>query len=343
LTGEIIYRYATDDDLPACTNIWAAGIGDYYRNRLHQAWEPGDLEPLRRLLAHLRSTDPELFLVATAGPDEDAPVVAFGSANRRGATWFLSMLFVGPEVQGAGVGRAILTRLLPDGARDEAVAGGEASNEDAGGAIPGTEASPARPPIGTATDSAQPISNALYARFGMIPRVPVFQLVGRPANPAELPPLWAGVSAVEFEELAAGRPGGPGHRALVDAIASIDREVLGYERPADHRFLRMEGRRGFLYRDPQGAPLGYGYAAPSGRLGPVATLQPAHLAPITAHLLRAVTPPGANAIWVSGGSEHVLPMLLRAGLRIDGFPAFLCWNRPLLDLRRYVPISLGLI
>src|ERR1019366_7185742 len=127
-----------------------------------------------------------------------------------------------------------------------------------------------------------------------------------------------------------------------EAIGSIDRAVLGYERPEDHRFLRLEGRRGFLFRGPDDAPVGYGYAAPSGRLGPVAALDPTHLALLTAHMLAAVIPPGANAIWVPGGSGDVLPVLLRAGLRIEGFPALLCWNRPLLDPSRYVPISLGL-
>jgi GNAT superfamily N-acetyltransferase len=353
LTEAITYRYATDDDLTTCTQIWASGIGDYYRNRLHQIWEPGDLEPLRRLLAHLRTTDPELFLVAAAGPADDARVLGFGSANRRGPTWYLSMLFIEPNAQSEGIGRGILTRLLPEGARHEVTPGAEptraerddwhgtARAERAAGAesMAGTE----RPLIGTAVDSAQPISTGLYARFGMIPQVPVVQVVGRPTALADLPALSSGVSSIPFDELAAGPPGGPGHRALVDAIGSIDRMVLGYERPEDHRFLRLEGRRGFLFRGGDDAPIGYGYAAPSGRLGPVAALDPIRLATFTTYLLTAVIPPGANAIWVPGGSGDVLPMLLRAGLRIEGFPALLCWDRPVFDVSRYVPISLGLI
>jgi hypothetical protein len=36
-------------------------------------------------------------------------------------------------------------------------------------------------------------------------------------------------------------------------------------------------------------------------------------------------------------------MLLEAGLRLEGFPALLCWTRPFASFDRYVPISLALI
>ena len=50
----------------------------------------------------------------------------------------------------------------------------------------------------------------------------------------------------------------------------LDRELLGVAHPVDHRFLRSESRRGWLYRGPDGAPVGYGYAGEAGRVGPVA-------------------------------------------------------------------------
>ena len=40
-------------------------------------------------------------------------LVAFGSAVVRERIWYLSMLFVLPEFQGAGLGRGVLARLLP--------------------------------------------------------------------------------------------------------------------------------------------------------------------------------------------------------------------------------------
>ena len=66
------------------------------------------------------------------------------------------MLFVLPEHQGSGVGRELLARVLP-----------------------------ADPEIAraTATDSAQPISNALYATYGIVPRMPLLDLSGLPERP----------------------------------------------------------------------------------------------------------------------------------------------------------------
>ncbi len=376
MTRGVRYRSARREDLPACTRIWAASIGDYYERRLHQRWEPGDLDPLERLLTHFLLTDPALFAVATTGDEAAEEVVGFGSANRRGAVWFLSMLFVRPDLQDGGVGRALLTRLLPLNARTEAALAPDGHERRTGADRrgPDTSRGPAdrrgpedrrtgarRPILGTATDSAQPISNALYARYGMVPRLPAFQLLGRPPLHADLPSLPPGVRAIPFELIAGGPPGGPsgspsagtpsagspsagtGHADLVAAIGAIDRAVVGHERPEDHRFLRLEGRRGFLYQGENGTTLGYGYAAPSGRLGPVAALDPQLVVRIVGHLIIAVRPPGASAIWLPGGSDDVYAVLLRAGLRIEGFPALFCWNCPVADFSRYIPISLALI
>jgi GNAT superfamily N-acetyltransferase len=111
-----------------------------------------------RLWSHHAVDRPERFVVATADPSgrsddvamdrrtATSEIVAFGSAVLRERLWFLSMLFVLPEVQGSGVGREILARILP--------------------ADPATLRA-------TATDSAQPISNALYALHDIVPRMPL--------------------------------------------------------------------------------------------------------------------------------------------------------------------------
>ena len=40
--------------------------------------------------------------------------------------------------------------------------------------------------LATCTDSAQPISNGLYATVGIVPRMPLFNLVGRPRPPISM-------------------------------------------------------------------------------------------------------------------------------------------------------------
>ena len=319
MTPRVSLRPARPGDLAACTRIWAAANADYYRRRLNRAWEPGELGPLQRFLAHLLSTDPALFQVATRTGESGAEqVIGFGAANERGPAWFLSMLFVRPDSQAEGVGRMILEQILPGQVGHETI-------------------------LGTATDSVQPISSALYGRYGMVPRLPAFQFVGRPVGSGRLPPLPEGI---RVDPLDGGGPDGMGGAAdgeRAEAMDHVDREVLGHLRPEDHRFLRQEGRLGFVYRSAEGHPLAYGYASPTGRLGPVAVVDVDLLAPVTAHLLESVVPPGESAVWLPGDAGAVYPILLGAGLRIEGFPALFCWNRPVADFSRYIPISLALV
>jgi GNAT superfamily N-acetyltransferase len=325
----IAYRLATDEDLPACTEVWHRSISDY-QGRLNQPAFPLDLEPLRRLLAHLRATDPEKFWVATR--DEPAAasgerVVGFGAAYLRGDVWFLAMLFVDPGAQARGLGRELLIRTFPGG----------------------TAPDPAGPVVlGTATDSTQPISNGLYAQYGMVPRLPVFQLVGRPRG-GILPGLPSGVTATRFEDIAlqgTARESAQHDAGWLSAVNAIDREVLGYDHPLDHHWLRLGGRQGFVYRAGRGAggrPVGYAYTSAVGRVGPLAAFEEELLPAIAGHVLDAILPRGASSLRVSGASTALFSGLLRAGFRIEEFPALLCWTRPFADFRRYVPNSLALI
>jgi GNAT superfamily N-acetyltransferase len=311
------YRPAVAEDLPACTRVWRAGLADYLGRLNKDEGLPTELESLRRMLRHLLDTDPDRFWVAVRpGGIDDRPapgdgaaggerVVGFGSAAVRGPTWFLAMLFVDPVEQARGIGRALLERLL----------------DRSDGLV-----------LGTATDTAQPISNALYARLGIVPRMPCLNLVGRPHLDGRLPALPQGMSASPFS-------------GLSPQVATVDRAVLGYERPADHAWLLDEGRLAWLYhdRDDDGRVVGYGYVAPVGRIGPVACLDPALLPALVGHLLTVHEPPGASSIWVPGAAGEVVASLLRAGLRLEAFPALLCWTAPLAPFDRYLPITLALV
>jgi GNAT superfamily N-acetyltransferase len=316
----ISYRPVRTDELEACAEVWRDGINDYTR-RLNQPEVPPETASLLRLYAHLQSTDPERFVVATtpaAGVDggDGERIVAFAAAVMRERLWFLSMLFVRPGLQGAGLGRALLARVAP--------ADGEASFR------------------ATATDSAQPISNALYASAGIVPRIPLLNLIGLPHDAAAFGTLPSGVVPKAFTDVV-DEPGGEGHQRLATAVDALDREVLGVAHPADHRFLRQESRTGWLYRGPDGAAVGYGYATEAGRIGPVAVRDPALLAPVLGHLSSAVIPRGAFALWLPGTADRAVVPALQSGFRLDQFPVLLCWDRPFADLTRYLPISPGLL
>jgi GNAT superfamily N-acetyltransferase len=325
-SAAIRYRPATEADLPACEATWRDALNDYLVP-LGIYEVPADNPSLRMLHAHMLATDPDRFWVATR-PDSpgvteepDPPplgaggerVIAFASAVRRGSVWFLSMLFVRPGEQAAGVGRSLLERILP--------------REGDGAAL------------ATVTDTAQPVSNGLYASFGIVARMPMFNFVGRPSRPEALSVLPGTIHAVRFDATA------PAERdRLLDAeLASLDWATLGFAHREDHDYLRSQGRIGFAYRDGRGDMLGYGYASEVGRIGPIATRDPALHAPIVAHLLDAVVPRGASAIWVPGASGPTTEMLVRAGIRIEGFPVLVCWSRPFADFSRYLPFSPGLL
>jgi GNAT superfamily N-acetyltransferase len=305
-TQEVDLRPARPDELVACARIWRASINDYLE-RLAQPEMPDDLTAVTVLYEHLQRTDPDRFVVATR-PDDDEPggerIVAFVSAVVRPPVWYLAMLFVLPEEQGIGLGRTLLERVLPR--REDGLA------------------------RSTSTDSVQPISNALYARYGIVPRVPLLRLVGWPIRPAAFPPLPDGVTASPIG----------GTEAVV---AALDRETLGYEHPQEHRSLAEGGRRAYLYRTSDGTVVGYGYTSDLGRIGPVAVRDESFLVPIVGHLIGLSSPRGAYALWVPGTAGETVTALLEAGLRLEGFPVLLCWDRPFADLARYLPISPGLL
>jgi hypothetical protein len=192
-------------------------------------------------------------------------------------------------------------------------------------------------------DSVQPISTALYAGYGIVPRVPILDLRGEIRRPEAFPALPSGIVPVPFETSADGPAAGALPAELRAILDPLDRELLGAAHPEDHRFLRAEGRRGFLYRGPDGAPLGYGYAGEIGRIGPIALRDGDLLEAVVGHLAATVPARGARAVWTTGGARRLASTLLAAGLRIDGFPLLLCWDRPFADLTRYLPISPGLL
>jgi hypothetical protein len=176
----------------------------------------------------------------------------------------------------------------------------------------------------------QPISNALYASLGVVPRMPLLSIVGRPERPEALARLPDGILAEPILPPDAGN---------VDAI---DIEILDFRHREDHEYMGREGRQGFLYRSTSKV-LGYGYTSAVGRIGPIAVRDEALLWPVVSHLLTAVEPRGASAVWAPGAAGRTVQGLLQAGLRLEDYPILVCWSEPFADFSRYVPLSPGLL
>ncbi len=282
------------EDVPACVDVFYAAIDELY-SRAHQPPLPRNTEGMTRMFGHLLATGPERCWLAADGER----VVGFGIGQRWDSVSFLSFLFVRPEMQAVGLGRQLT----------EACMGRQAGGN--GPPAPGAVRA-------VCAEALQPISIGLYTSLGMVPRVPLFTATGRPRRGLPLGAV-GDLRAVAFEQLAPSD--GPW---LLQTVDDLDRAVLGYAHPQDHRFWPLTGRAGWLFRDSAtGTPVGYGYVSPSGRIGPVAVGDPRWLPEALDHLLATVTPPDGWQISVPGPSP-VLPVLIDAGFRFDGSPALYC-------------------
>jgi GNAT superfamily N-acetyltransferase len=180
--------------------------------------------------------------------------------------------------------------------------------------------------VSTCAEANQAVSTGLYARLGLAPRSPIYVLRGALPDGA-LPDPAPGI---------APRP------VSAAAVAAFDRELMGYERPRDHAFWARD-RQGALFVDDDGAVRGYGYAHPSGRIGPVAAAVPADLPGFVGYLVRITQVLEGRQLVVPGPAIDALRPLLEAGLRIDGTPAVYCSQGRGPAFERYLPMSFALL
>lgn len=312
-------RPATVADVPACVEVFHQSMEALLASR-KESIPPRNSPPLQKLFEHLVANDPGDAWVALPQGSED--IVGFAMANRRGDRWFLSFLFILESWQAGGLGRALLGRVLPqgDGWR-----------------------------LGVCAEAAQPVSTALYARHGMVPRMPIYLLAGelRPGALAFQRERLDATPYVLLDDDAPHEPGGgaPLGEGMLRRLAALDRAITGTERPADHRFARATGRMGLLFHRPgdREDAFGYGYVQPSGRIGPVLVREPWMLTPALAELTDAVVPMAGWQAIVPGVAADALLPLLEGGLRIEGGPAVYGadWDGPPFD--RYLPMGFGLV
>jgi len=223
--------------------------------------------PHRHILAHDQT---RCFVAVVA-----ERVVAFVAAIVRDDAWYLSALFVDPDFQGRGIGNELL-QLAADGW-------------------------PARRL--TITDAIQPISNALYARMGMLPSTPVLVMGGTPAihPPKEL------------------EPADPSQGEL----ASLDAAAYGFDRKVDHAYWASQATA-TLWRH-NGEPVAYSYVTAQGWLGPLVGRNDVTAAQaLRAELARL----GQVTLEIPGSGAALVEVAFAAGLRIVNPPGLLLHSQP---------------
>jgi len=134
-------------DVPAMLDVFFGAMEDLdeRRGRPRQPRNPAALE---MHFGHLLSTDPGTSFVAI----DRGRIVAFGILMVRDGDAFLSFLFVLPQWQGRGMGRAIIKACL--GGAGEIVR------------------------LSTCAEADQLVSTGLYASLGLAPREPVYLVRG---------------------------------------------------------------------------------------------------------------------------------------------------------------------
>ena len=155
-------------------------------------------------------------------------------------------------------------------------------------------------------ESRQPVSTMLYSRYGIVPQVPLYWMTHLPGIEGLLP-LAPGVHA---RPIALETDG--------EAIDALDRALLGYARPQDHRMWVRTSKTARVYLGDDGSLAGYGYHGSDDWLTPLAARDEALVAGMIRDLLEAHTGPTTDlVVQISGGSVVLLPQLLAAGMRSD--------------------------
>jgi GNAT superfamily N-acetyltransferase len=243
-------RPTTVDDVPAMHAVFVAALGELFERHGFDAPSP-PLEAWSNQQQHLLRTGESVVA------EEGGAVVGFGASFTRGEDWFLASLFVAPVVQARGLGSALLDAVWGEAPRRR-----------------------------TCTDAIQPVSNALYARRGLVPATPLLTFSGRPAL---------------------DRPAEP----VVTDVAAIDEAAYGFDRGVDHGYWSTIGRR-------TGWGDAYSYAFPHGDIGPVAGLDAAAAARALGAELTAAD--GEVRVRIPGSARALVEVALEAGLRLSPVP-----------------------
>jgi GNAT superfamily N-acetyltransferase len=265
----VLYRRAVPNDSRTTYDVFTEAAHHLARTRGWTATQrPAD--PPERFLAFRASVlrhDPDGFWVAEA----NGRIVGFGIAVQREYVWYLAALHVRPAYQSKGVGAEIVRRALA-------------------AAKPGSL-------LTVGADARNPVSNALYGRFGMFPETALLELSG-PATPGATDIL---------------RPGAPGEGEL----AAIDRATLDVARPEDHAFwASVTSLRAFTVVR-EGRTAGYAYVQADGAIGPIAVLEQLDLAPALDAAIAVAADLGASTarVRIPGVARAAIARLLARGWR----------------------------
>ncbi len=258
------------------------------------------VRPARFQLFSLQD-DPRGLWVAEDGGE----IVGSAFSWACGDLWFLAELFIAPQMQGSGIGRELLARALSHaektGARTKALI----------------------------TFAFNTVSQGLYLRHGMFPRLPLYMMGGARsdflATTVEAPLTYKAVGPTDLT-----------------ALAALDRSALGVSREKHHMHLLADpALKGFLFYEGSNAA-GYAYVASTGHIGPVAVAHRDGVGRVFDAALAIAAQGNSQQIsaFLPGNCEAALDIATRRRMRIT-FPMVLVSDREFGDWQRYLPRNPG--
>jgi GNAT superfamily N-acetyltransferase len=247
--------------------------------------------------------DPDGFWIAEDGGE----IVGTAFSWVCGDLWFLAELFIAPRMQGSGIGRELLRRTL--------------RHADQAGAK--TRA--------LITFTFNTVSQNLYLRHGMFPRLPVYMF-----NADRTALLnTSSEAALKFRKAEASG-------SDIATLAALDTSALSVSREKHHNYLLNDPTmNGFLLYEGDDC-IGYAYVASTGHVGPLAVTKRDAMGPALGAALRIAAEGNSNQIsaFLPGNCEAALAVAADHRMRIT-FPMVLVSDREFGDWRRYLPRNPG--
>jgi ribosomal protein S18 acetylase RimI-like enzyme len=165
-------------------------------------------------------------------------------------------------------------------------------------------------------------AQALYMKAGVYPRFSIYYLYRQPQA--------ARVETDLFFEPISATP------TALEALATIDRALLGHQREEDHRWLLAE-RQGTIYLR-QDRPVGYGYVGRAN--GPFALLEERDFPAVLAHAENERAGVSKHfGLEVPAVNETAMRYLLKAGFYIDPFIVQFLSETPFGHFEKYIVTS----